>query len=43
MNYKEIAQNLLVNLGGKENIEAAKHCATRLRLVLQDETKINQK
>ena len=42
MNYKEIAQDLLVNLGGKENIVAATHCATRLRLVLQDETKINQ-
>lgn len=42
MNYKEIAQDLLVNLGGKENIVAATHCATRLRLVLLDETKINQ-
>ncbi|WP_317946134.1 sucrose-specific PTS transporter subunit IIBC [Carnobacterium maltaromaticum] len=42
MNYKEIAQDLLVNLGGKENIVAATHCATRLRLVLQDESKINQ-
>lgn len=42
MSYKEIAQELLVHLGGKENVVAATHCATRLRLVLQDESKINQ-
>lgn len=42
MNYKKIAQEILAALGGKENVAAAAHCATRLRLVLQDEGKINQ-
>ena len=41
-NYKEIAQAILEALGGKENINSAAHCATRLRLVLKDETKVNQ-
>ena len=42
MNYKMIAQEILDVLGGKENVSAGAHCATRLRLVLKDETKINQ-
>ncbi|GIM29122.1 PTS sucrose transporter subunit IIBC [Clostridium polyendosporum] len=43
MNYKEIAKEILLAIGGKENVTAAAHCATRLRLVLQNEGKINQK
>lgn len=43
MNYNEIAKQILLAIGGKENVTAAAHCATRLRLVLQDEGKINQK
>ncbi|MEK5039056.1 sucrose-specific PTS transporter subunit IIBC [Sporosarcina sp. FSL K6-3457] len=42
MDYKKIAQELVVALGGKENITAAAHCATRLRLVLQDEEQVDQ-
>ncbi|OIJ18070.1 PTS maltose transporter subunit IIBC [Anaerobacillus alkalidiazotrophicus] len=42
MNYKETAQELLQALGGKENVSAATHCATRLRLVLHDESKVDQ-
>lgn len=42
MNYKEIAQETLLALGGKENVAAAAHCATRLRLVLNDETIVDQ-
>ncbi|WP_318615140.1 sucrose-specific PTS transporter subunit IIBC [Sporosarcina sp. YIM B06819] len=42
MDYKQIAQELVAALGGKENITAAAHCATRLRLVLQDEELVNQ-
>lgn len=42
MDYKKIAQELVVALGGKDNITAAAHCATRLRLVLQDEEQVNQ-
>ncbi|MGX7243876.1 sucrose-specific PTS transporter subunit IIBC [Enterococcus quebecensis] len=37
MNYKKIAEEILQALGGKENIEAATHCATRLRVVLKDD------
>ncbi|WP_028400324.1 sucrose-specific PTS transporter subunit IIBC [Ectobacillus panaciterrae] len=42
MNYKHIAQETLDAIGGKENVSAAAHCATRLRLVLHDEGKVNQ-
>lgn len=42
MDYKDTAEKLLVALGGKENVSAAAHCATRLRLVLNDEEKIDQ-
>lgn len=36
MNYKEIAKQVLNSIGGKENIESATHCVTRLRLVLKN-------
>lgn len=42
MNYKESAQAILTAIGGKDNVSAAAHCATRLRLVLHDEEKIDQ-
>jgi sucrose PTS system EIIBCA or EIIBC component len=42
MNYKKIAEELLPAIGGKENVSAAAHCATRLRLVLHDEEKVDQ-
>jgi len=41
MNYKEAAVAILAAIGGKENVSAAAHCATRLRLVLNDEDKID--
>ena len=34
-NYKEIGKEILKNIGGKENVISAAHCATRLRLVLK--------
>jgi sucrose PTS system EIIBCA or EIIBC component len=43
MNYPLIAKELLEHLGGKENIKALAHCATRLRLALKDETRVNEK
>ncbi|GGD08527.1 hypothetical protein GCM10011389_15180 [Pontibacillus salipaludis] len=43
MKYDIIAAGILEALGGKENISAAAHCATRLRLVLHDESKVDQK
>ncbi|WP_046175879.1 sucrose-specific PTS transporter subunit IIBC [Domibacillus indicus] len=42
MNYNEIARDTLEAIGGKENIAAAAHCATRLRLALHDESLVNQ-
>ncbi|HGS4528136.1 sucrose-specific PTS transporter subunit IIBC [Vibrio cholerae] len=42
MDYPVIAKQLLESLGGKSNIQALAHCATRLRLVLNDETQINE-
>ncbi|MGL5948916.1 MAG: sucrose-specific PTS transporter subunit IIBC [Aeromonas sp.] len=42
MNINAIAQQLIPLLGGKENIISAAHCATRLRLVLADESKLDK-
>ncbi|MDT1940234.1 MULTISPECIES: sucrose-specific PTS transporter subunit IIBC [Carnobacterium] len=41
MNHKQVAKDILTALG-EDNIQAAAHCATRLRLVLKDDSKINQ-
>lgn len=38
---KITAEQLLAALGGKENIETALHCATRLRVTVKDDTKVN--
>ncbi|WP_299731778.1 sucrose-specific PTS transporter subunit IIBC [uncultured Endozoicomonas sp.] len=43
MNYQNTAQQLLEKLGGRDNITAAAHCSTRLRLVLADESKADLK
>ncbi len=42
VNYEEAATQILNAVGGKENIRNAAHCATRLRLVLEDESKVNR-
>lgn len=42
MDYKKISQEILANIGGKENIENAAHCVTRLRLVLKDTNKFDK-
>lgn len=42
MDHKTVADRVLQDVGGVENIRAAAHCATRLRLVLKDSSKINQ-
>lgn len=36
MNYAKIASQVIANVGGKENIKSAAHCATRLRLQLRN-------
>lgn len=43
MKYKEIAEQILTFVGGKDNIINAAHCATRLRLVLKDENIVKVK
>lgn len=40
-NYRRIAEEILQSIGGKENLEKAAHCVTRLRLVLKDEGKVD--
>jgi len=42
MDHKQIASSILQAIGGKENLSAAAHCATRLRLVLVDESKVDE-
>lgn len=42
MNYKNVAEEVIEAIGGKDNVDSAAHCATRLRLVLKDEEKSNK-
>lgn len=42
MNYPKIAEQTIAKLGGKENITTLAHCATRLRLTIADESKIDK-
>lgn len=42
MDHSRVARTVLDAVGGTDNITAAAHCATRLRLVLHDEDKVNQ-
>ena len=43
MDYKKVAQEIYDKVGKKENLVSAAHCATRLRLVLADNTKCDAK
>jgi len=43
MNYPKVASQLIDKLGGKNNINALAHCATRLRLAIEDESLIDEK
>lgn len=43
MKENVVAKEILQNIGGKENIKSMEHCATRLRLILKDKGKINEK
>lgn len=42
MDYNQIAKDIIKDVGGKENIISAMHCATRLRLRLRDYDKVNE-
>lgn len=37
--YTELAEDILKHVGGKENVNSLKHCVTRLRFDLKDESK----
>lgn len=39
--YHELAEKIVDNVGGKENINSLTHCITRLRFKLKDESKAN--
>ena len=43
MDHARVAKDVLTYVGGADNINAAAHCATRLRLVLNDMDKVDQK
>ncbi len=43
MDYKKCASEILAAIGGKDNLASAAHCATRLRLVIADNSKANKK
>lgn len=40
MDYRKTAQEIYDHIGKKENIISAAHCATRLRLVISDNSKL---
>lgn len=42
MEYKDIAQSVVNHLGGTDNINSVAHCATRLRVMVKDESKIDK-
>ena len=42
MDYKKSALDVLENIGGSDNIVSAAHCATRLRLVIADNSKCSK-
>lgn len=41
MDYRKLAETILQNVGGSDNISGLTHCATRLRFNLKDEGKAN--
>ena len=43
MDYQEAARQILDAIGGPDNVVSAAHCATRLRLVIADDSKVDQK
>ena len=42
LDYHKCAQEIADNIGGGENVVSAAHCATRLRLVIADNGKVNK-
>ena len=42
MNNTDIAKKVIEALGGRENVNSVAHCATRLRVMVKDESKIDK-
>ena len=40
MDFQKVAKEIVINIGGKENISVMEHCATRLRIVVKDNSKV---
>jgi len=40
--YQQVVEDILSQIGGKENVVATTHCVTRLRLALKDESVVNK-
>lgn len=40
-NYENLANEIIKNVGGKDNVLSLEHCVTRLRFKLKDESKAN--
>ena len=43
LDYHKCAEEIFSHLGGKDNVISAAHCATRLRLVIADNSKVDTK
>ena len=43
LDYRKCAEEIVSFIGGRENVAQAAHCATRLRLVIKDNAKIDKK
>ena len=41
--YEKAAAEIIAAIGGAENVDAARHCQTRLRFVLRDQGKVERK
>ena len=42
MDYRKAASEVIRLIGGKDNIVSAAHCATRLRMVIADNSKVSK-
>lgn len=42
LDYRKCAEEIVSHIGGRENIVQAAHCATRLRLVIKDNSKVQK-
>ena len=40
---RDVAEQILQHICGKENVVSAEHCATRLRLILKDDSRFDKK